>query len=277
MPVTKAVAKHYALENLTETIVAGLETLGKRPETATIDDLAPVDEFHVGGRQATEAFVSQLGFSPHHNILDIGCGLGGSARYTAQATGCRVTGIDVTQAFIETGNQLCEWVGIENRITLQQGSALDMPYAADSFDGAMMLHVGMNIPDKPRLFAEVARVLRPGSVFGVYDIMKTGAEEVSFPVPWAAGPETSALAPPEHYRETLETAGFEVTGERNRHGFAVAFFDALSKRVKAAGGPPPLGLHITMGPEAPAKIANMVRNIGEGRIAPVEMIARLPG
>lgn len=276
MPKPDAVAGHYSLGNLTDAIEAGLATMGKGPNTVSMDDLAPVDEFHIGGRAASEDFVSQLGFSHHHDVLDIGCGLGGTARFTAIKTGCRITGLDLTEEFVETGNTLSDWVGMENRIDLQQGSALDMPFPENRFDGAMMLHVAMNISDKARLCAEAARVLRPGSIFGIYDIMRIGEGDLIFPVPWAADAATSALAEPHDYRKALMSAGFEIIGERNRHQFAVAFFSDQAKRAAAAGGQPPLGLHITMGPDAPAKIANMVRNVGEGRIAPVEIIARLP-
>jgi SAM-dependent methyltransferase len=78
-----------------------------------------------------------------------------------------------------------EWVGLHQHISLHQGSAVAMPFADSSFDGAYMLHVGMNIVDKEKLGLEVARVLRPGSLFGIYDVMQTGPGELAYPVPWA--------------------------------------------------------------------------------------------
>ncbi|MEO1249702.1 MAG: methyltransferase domain-containing protein, partial [Pseudomonadota bacterium] len=178
--------------------------------------------------------------------------------------------------FVETGTELSRWVGLSDRIDLHHGSALDMPFADGAFDGAMMLHVGMNIADKVQLFAEVARVLRPGAPFGVFDVMRIGEGDLTYPVPWSGEPATNALAPPEDYRQALARSGFMLSAERDRHAFAVEFFETLSKRIAAAGGPPPLGLHITMGETAPVKVANMVENIGAGRIAPVEMISHKP-
>lgn len=274
MPGADAVASHYAQGNLTTSIKAGLAKAGKTPETASVEDLAPVDEFHIGGRKASLDFIKQLGIKADHHVLDIGCGMGGTARLVAGTVGCRVSGIDLTTEFVETGTELSRWVGLSEHIELRQGSALDMPFADGAFDGAMMLHVGMNIADKARLFAEVARVLRPGATFGVFDVMRIGGGELTYPVPWSSEPATNALAPPDVYRDALATAGFVITAERDRHAFAVEFFDTLSKRIAAEGGPPPLGLHITMGESAPIKVANMVENIGAGRIAPVEMIAR---
>lgn len=270
----RGVARHYTHGALLETIRSGLETLGKTPGAATIDDLAPVDEFHIGGRRASEAFLGRLPLNSSSHVLDVGCGLGGAARLAADRFGCRVTGIDLTPEYVEVGKALCEWVGLSGRIDLRQGSALDLPFEDALFDAAYMLHVGMNIADKRAVFAEVARVLRPGATFGIYDVMRTGEGTLAFPVPWAEAPETSALAAPDDYRGALEAAGFAVTEARDRRDFALEFFAALAAKAAAAEGPPPLGLHLLMGPTAKRKVANMVENIEVGRIAPVELIAR---
>ncbi len=207
-------------------------------------------------------------------VLDIGCGLGGPARLAASRYGCSVTGIDLTAEFVRTGQVLCQWVGLDS-IKLVEGSALDMPFEDASFDAAYMMHVGMNIAGKENLFAEAARVLRPGCTFGIYDVMQTAEGEISFPVPWAETSATSALASPEQYKSMLEKAGFEIIAERNRRDFAIAFFADIAARNRAAGGPPPLGIHILMGENRAGKVGNMAGDIAAGRIAPVEMIARL--
>ena len=130
----------------------------------------------------------------------------------------------------------------------------------------------MNIADKAALFAEVARVLAPGARFGVYDVMQAGEEPIAFPVPWATQPSESHLAPPADYARALSEAGFEIVAERDRSEMAFEFFARL--RARAQDGPPPLGLHLVMGADAPTKIANMVANLEARRIAPVEIIAR---
>jgi ubiquinone/menaquinone biosynthesis C-methylase UbiE len=268
------VSKHYTHGGLTDAIRAGVVSLGKTTGNVTVDDLAPVDEFHIGGRRASEEFLDQLGFSAHMHVLDVGCGLGGAARFVASRFRSRVTGIDLTAEYVETGNVLCKWVRLDPLVSLRQGSALSMPFAEGSFDGAYMLHVGMNIEDKEKLATEVARVLRPGSLFGIYDVMRTGPGELAFPVPWAATADLSAVAEPERYKQALQSAGFAVTAERNRRDFALGFFADLRAKTAAAGGPPPLGLHVLMGKSTPEKVQNMIDNISKGRIAPVELIAR---
>lgn len=270
--MTTAVAEHYTQGQLLSKIEAGLRALGKEPEGANVEDLGPVDEFHIGGRSATEGFLSQLSLKTDAEVVDIGSGLGGTARFAYERFGWRVSGIDLTPEFVDVARALSSWVGASEALSFHCGSALEMPFEDEGFDAAIQLHVGMNIADKHALFQEVRRVLRPGGLYGIYDVMKIDDAPLTFPVPWATGPSESALATPETYRDTLEGSGFEILSQRDRSAMAREFFDAL--RARAAQAPPPLGLHLVMGPETPTKIANMVANLEAGRIAPVEIIAR---
>ena len=114
------VAIHYDNGGLLAAIEAGAAALGKTPDSISVDDLGPVDEFHIGGRQASEDLLSQLALSAQQEVLDIGCGLGGSARFVASRYGSRVTGIDLTAEFVATGNMLCRWVGLADRRSRQR-------------------------------------------------------------------------------------------------------------------------------------------------------------
>ena len=273
MSSDKAVSEHYIHGNLLKAIQTALPELGKTIDNITIEDLAPIDEFHIGGREATENFLSQLNFSEQDRLLDVGCGLGGASRYVAKKYNNNVTGIDLTEEYIETGNVLCAWVKLDKHVSLYQGSALSMPFQDESFDGAFMLHVGMNIEDKAQLFKEIFRVLKLGTSLGVYDVMQNSDGELIYPVPWATDKSTSYLVAPNHYKHALEKAGFEVSKENNRREFALEFFKNLRAKTEANGGPPPLGLHTLMQESTTIKINNMIHNITEGYIAPVEIIA----
>jgi SAM-dependent methyltransferase len=272
------VASHYTRGDLLKTISAGVEELGKGLESLTIEDLAPVDEFHIGGSLATRSFLKAVSIRAEDHVLDIGCGLGGASRFAAETDGCRVTGIDLTREYVETGRVLCSWVGLEHRVDLVQGNALatDFAFAANSFDKAFMLHVGMNIADKHALAAEAWRVLKPGGVLGIYDVMRLGDEELTFPVPWATVSSTSSVASPGEYKDALAGAGFLLSGERDRRRFALQFFEHLREANAGVGGPPPLGLHILMGEDASTRVQNMIENIAQSRVAPVELIAKKP-
>jgi SAM-dependent methyltransferase len=274
MPEPHPVAEHYNHGQLLEAICQGVEALGKSPETVTVDDLAAADEFHIGGRQASEEFIAQLDLMADMHVLDVGCGIGGTSRFVADRFGCRVSGVDLTPEFVETGRVLCDWVGLNERVDLQLGSALNSPFAAESFDAAFMLHVGMNIADKAMLCQEVYRVLKPGGVFGIYDVMRKSNEPLVFPVPWSTTPDTNWLATPDEYQEHLRAAGFEITATRDRHAFAIEFFENVRRCAEESGALPPLGVHIAMSGDAPIKIRNMLDNLKANRLAPVEVIAR---
>jgi len=272
MSYDKSVSDHYLHGGLLEAIEAALPVLGKTIGDVTIADLAPVDEFHIGGRLATDHLFDQLHFSEQDSVLDVGCGLGGAARYLASQYKNQVTGIDLSPEYIETGKVLCGWLGLDKYVTLEQGSALTMPFQDGSFDAGYMLHVGMNIDDKASLFAEIFRVLKPGTTFGVYDIMRQIDGELTYPVPWATEGATSKLSTPAQYKQAISDAGFEIFRENNRRDFSMEFFKQLRAKTKENGGPPPLGLHILMQASTAPKIKNMVDNIASGLIAPVEMI-----
>jgi ubiquinone/menaquinone biosynthesis C-methylase UbiE len=268
------VAQHYAHGTLERAISEALAASGVNSDRLVPTDLAPVDEFHIGGRQATIEFAGQLDVAPGMRLLDIGCGVGGASRYFALDRGCQVTGIDLTAEYVRVAESLARRVGLAGSVAYQEGSALALPFAPESFEGCYMLHVGMNIEDKARLFAEVRRVLEPGGVFGIYDVMREGDGELSFPVPWASTADTSFVASAATYRRLLQDAGFEIRKERSRRDFAIEFFRQLRSRASAGGGPPSLGLQILMGATSAQKVANMIGNLERGLISPTEIVCR---
>ena len=189
----QSVAEHYTRGSLLETILNGIKKAGKSVDSIQHEDLAPLDEFHLGGREATRHFLGQMGLTREICVLDIGCGLGGAARFCAIEYGSILSGIDLTQEFIETGKTLTSWLKMDDLISLKQGSALELPLEDSSFDAAYMMHVGMNIPDKAKLCREASRVLKKGGSFGIYDVMKTSETPLNYPVPWAENSDSCSI------------------------------------------------------------------------------------
>lgn len=263
---------HYDTGAMLDRIKAGLVAAGADPKHPRPQDLKGVDEFHIGGLEATEALLDPLGITAEMSALDVGSGIGGTARFIASHYGAYVHGVDLTPAFVELANTLSEMCGLLHRCSCLHGSALEMPVTDASFDVATMCHVGMNIEDKPALFAEVARCLKPGGRFAVYDVMALSGETVDFPVPWSSGPDTSFVAPPEVYRDAAAAAaGFELVSERDRFDFARDFF-ARVKQATEANGPPPVGLQLIMGDETRLRVGNMVKAVSAGWVGPWEMV-----
>jgi SAM-dependent methyltransferase len=273
MGTEQTVAQHYTHGALEQAVLDGLRAAGKDPDQLAPGDLAPVDEFHIGGRQATVDFAGALGVTRGMHLLDIGAGLGGASRYFAHALDCTVIGIDLTEEYVRVAQALSARTGLAARVSYRHGSALALPFPAATFDGAYMLHVGMNIADKAALFAQVRHVLKPRGMFGVYDVMREGEGVLAYPVPWAASAETSFVEPGATYAGLLAAAGFEVLAQRSRREFAITFFRDLRARTVQSGAPP-LGLHLLMGATTPQKIANMVSAIEAGLLSPTEIICR---
>lgn len=267
-------AGHYARPGLINAIRDGIAALGKTPDTVTIDDLAPVDEFHIGGRRATAELLARMGLTEGQTVLDVGCGLGGAARFASHRYRCRVEGVDLTNDYVEAGNEITRWLKLDARVTLRCADALALPFPVGFFDAGYMLHVGMNVANKEALFRGVAQVVKAGASFAVYDVMRLAAGTLAFPVPWATINETSAVATPDEYRNALRRAGFEIVSECNRRDFAVQHFARQQQAIDATGEAPPLGLQTLMGARRKAQVRNMMENISNGLIAPVEIIAR---
>jgi len=267
------VAQHYATENLEQRILAAFEAAGKPRVNITADDLAAVDEFHIGGREASEAIATQMHLRPGMYLLDIGSGIGGPARYFASAHGCRVTGIDLTPEYVRTAQTLSALAGMSSSVQFEPGSGTALPYANGSFDAAYMFHVGMNIRDKVKLIREAKRVLRSEAIFAIYDVMRIGPGELQYPLPWASSADESFVATVDDYRKALVDGGFAIAAERERKQFAIEFFERMRQRNEQRG-PQPLGLQLVMGESAVLKMSNVVDGLRSGVIAPVELIAR---
>jgi ubiquinone/menaquinone biosynthesis C-methylase UbiE len=271
--VESVVIEHYRHGTLEQDMLKALAAAGKDLAKLTPDDLAPLDEFHIGGRRATVDFANEFAPAAGMHLLDIGSGLGGPARYFAQSYRCRVTGLDLSEEYVAVAGSLAQRVGLAGQVSYRQGSALDLPFPDATFDGAYMMHVGMNIADKARLFGEVHRVLKPGGAFGLYDVMRIDEGPFSYPVPWSSGEESNFIETPATYRALLRAEGFELVKERDRRQLAVNVYrertaDA-TKRERS-----PLSVPIHMGPDAAQKVANMSALLERGIIAPVEMIYR---
>lgn len=274
---TTDISNHYTVTGLGDRILSALAAAGKDIDALQVDDLAPVDEFHIRGRVATEELASWAAIGQGDRVLDVGCGLGGTSRHLAATTGCEATGVDLTEEYCRVAEMLSERVGLAEQTTFRQGSALDLPFPDDHFDVVWTEHVQMNIADKATFYGEMVRVLKPGGTLAFHDIFagngNGNGDGLHFPVPWAPDDTINHLIQVERLSDLLESLGLSPVRWEDKTEAAEAFFGTLLPRVRAEGWMP-VGLHLLMGEEALTKFTNMHQNVREGRVRVVQAVLR---
>ena len=269
------VKQHYAPAELATKLLTALANAGKDIDRLTPEDLAPVDEFHIRGREATLELAAAAGISASTYVLDVGSGIGGSSRNLAHRFGCRVTGIDLTDEYCRVATMLARRTGLSHLVSYRQGDALDLPFPDGDFDVVWTQHVAMNIRDKATLYRQMHRVLKPGGTLAIYDILAGPGGPVHFPVPWARTSETSFLVTPPELRALLDSAGFHVSSWSDTTAAAREWFTNLARRIQQSGLPP-VGYHLLLGPDFPVMAQNQRRNLEEERIVLAQVVARKP-
>ncbi|MBM3945389.1 MAG: class I SAM-dependent methyltransferase [SAR202 cluster bacterium] len=263
------VQQHYHRAELGAEILAALQSAGKATEQVILDDLAPIDQFHIGGKSTTLDLMRLAGLRQGSNILDIGGGLGGPARDLAVGLKAQVTVLDVSRDYCKAGEMLTARAGLGGQVVFTHGDALEIPFHDRSFDAVWSQHSFMNIDNKERLFGEIYRVLRPNGKLAFHEILAGTSRPIYFPVPWARTQDISFLAPASQLRALLFKAGFH---EKNWVDISAASFTWWKQRigVSAQYSVAPIGLQVLFGDDARAMSGNVARNLEEHRIEVVQ-------
>lgn len=258
--ITIRVREHYSATNLTDRIKSALATTVPEEQKLTVAQLAPLDQFHTRGILATTELAEAAELSPSTRVLDLGCGIGGPARYLAATFGCNVIGVDLSPSFIDAATYLTERCELSDRVNFQIGDALHLPFEDAAFDTVFLQHVAMNIEDRAALYAEVDRILVPKGRFVIHDLVLRDGDVV-YPAPWARDASTSFPLSELDTRATLEQAGFKAIFWRDDTQSTLDWF-----RAARASSPSEPNLGAVMGPDFPAIIGNLVRNLSENRL-----------
>lgn len=268
------VSRHYSQGHLLSRLNAALTQDGVDPDHPSLEALAPYDQFHGRGLEATMEIAGLMQAGAADHILDVGSGIGGPARYIANRFGCRVTGIDLTPEFCQVARHLTRLLDLEDRITFQVGDALAMPFADASFDHACSMNVSMNIADKGAFYREIHRVLKPGAWLVLSEIAKGEGGDLDYPTPWATSARTSFLSTPEETRRGLAETGFDVIRLDSSLEAARAFGACSRAMVERGEQPPHRAVMLIHGDIATQAMANTSRGLSEARIVPIEVLGR---
>ncbi|MGD8619895.1 MAG: methyltransferase domain-containing protein [Gammaproteobacteria bacterium] len=272
----KHIHGYYSPNDLYNKILDGLDQIGKDLSEVTLDDLQPVDEFHIRGDTATRELIGLANFTPDMHIIDVGCGVGGSTRRLSHETGCRVTGIDLSDQYIDAAERLTQLLAMQERVSFRAASALELPFDDDTFDGAWSIQMNMNVEDKLTWLQELFRVLKPGGRAVLYEVCGNRNSPVHFPVPWAQDGSMSYLVPPDAFRDVIAAAGFAIAAWNDKTDLAQKAFAHMQEPT---GEPdlPELGVHLLVGDDILTKAYNLHRNLDEERVSLIETVARKPG
>jgi sarcosine/dimethylglycine N-methyltransferase len=255
------VRAHYRATGLTERLKTALAVFGPEEQRLLPQQLAALDQFHTRGLGATAELAKLAGITSDMAVLDVGSGVGGPARFLAATYGCRVTGVDLSEPFVDAARYLTERTGQSGQVAFQTASALELPFDDGSFDAVLLQHVAMNIADRVELYREIRRVLKMGGKFATYDVVARGGEP-HYPVPWARTPATSFLVTAEATRKAIEASGFRNVVWQDDSEAAKAWVTQL----RASGPPPSPNLGVVIGADFVELTTNLGRNIMEGRV-----------
>src|SRR5215831_14515857 len=139
----RATNQYWGRADLERAILDALAAAGKRTDALTPDDLAPADQFHGGGKKATDRLARLARLTSGMRVLDVGGGLGGPARTLAAEHGCHVTIVDLTESYVRTGEALTKRLGLADRVIHRMGDALSLDLPDAAFDVVWTQNSGM--------------------------------------------------------------------------------------------------------------------------------------
>ncbi len=264
--------EHYGKVSILDSILEKLKINKIDPDNLTRKDLETFEDFHIGGKLATHHLAEFANFPKGAKVLDIGCGIGGPARTLAEDYGCKVVGVDLTEAYVHAATQLTSMLRMEDKVSFSQGDATGtLPFESKEFDYVWLQHVTMNIEDKKNLFKEVHRLLKDDGKLVFYEIIKGNDQPIAYPVFWSPTDELSFLVNKNSYKSALEDAGLVEQVWEDKSQFASDWFQKMLDNMKASG-PPKLGLKVIIADDVPIKAKNILDGINEGKLQVVRAI-----
>ncbi len=271
----KNITDHYGSDDLTSKIFSALVKAGKEPNNLEIKDTSIIDQLHTGGHLATLELAKKVGIYPEYQILDAGCGIGGSSRLLAKTFQCQVTGIDIVPQFIDVANQLAKSTKTDEKVNFICGDITKTGLLNSSFDLIWCQHTLMNIEPKSDTFAEFKRLLKPGGLMVLHEIVKGSGVDIYLPVPWAATFDISFLISWKEMEQLIIDNGFNCHFMEDSSDKAKLWWEKVNTaflKNKEISSMPPLGPHIIFGENGRLFGHTMSNNFKEDRIRLIEAV-----
>ena len=236
--ITGMIQGLYSQGDMLGRIVTFLESKGIDAEHPSYENLQTCDQMHARGIEATRDHAALAEIRPGMHVLEIGCGIGGAARYLAAELDCRVTAIDLTQECVDVARELTRRCGLQDSIGFQQADATQMPFGEAAFDHVWSHYVTMNIRNKEALASEIARVLKPGGRYSCWELALSTGMPPFYPLPWASDASASFLATASEMTRYLERGGLRLVRHVDLNDSFRAYLQNVRDRVQRGEEPP---------------------------------------
>ncbi|OMH38300.1 class I SAM-dependent methyltransferase [Motiliproteus sp. MSK22-1] len=277
---------HYSQALNPESLLAEVDRL--IPYAARPEDFAPIDQLHLGGRGPTIALLDNLNIKSHHSVLDVGCGLGGSARLIAERYQCSVIGVDITSEFCQLATALNKRLAQTLPVSFIQADATCLPFSSRCFDLLISQHCMMNLPNPLQALTEFRKLLTKDGLLILHEVLQGDGGPAHYPVPWASNEEHSFLIDETTLKDRLTTAGFQINQFTDHSQQALSWrkhhqhsrqqrkqpadLQAADKRPKHPRSP--LSPELIFGERFSEMTRNLLANLAEGRVKVVSVILR---
>nr|WP_298249245.1 class I SAM-dependent methyltransferase [uncultured Halomonas sp.] len=242
---------------------------GRDPDRLTLDEIAGIDQLHLGGRAASRTLATLGALRPEMRVLDVGCGTGGASRLLADEFSCQALGVDITASFVEVAAWLSDATGLGKKTRFLCADAARTPLPDASFETVWCQHALMNMPDVAQVLAEWRRLLVPGGRVLLHEVVAgDNPGPLALPVPWASTPAESHLQTRADLERRLDEAGFELVAWEDVTREALAWRQKHSRREadEPPRGPALPGPGMIFGERFPTMGRNLRDNLAADKV-----------
>ena len=219
-----------------------------------------LDQFHAGGGDAVDLLIGSLALAQGDRVLDIGSGFGGPARQIARRTGSRVTGIDITPAYVDAARDLTARAGLDDLVDFRAGDIATLE-PDPLFQAAITMHVQMNVEDKTAWFTHIARCLAPGARLATWEVCLPRQADPPWPMPWSLDGTDSFVVTAGSLHASIEQAGFTAIEWTNETTWVQAWFTKTFANGLPAGPALPMLLD-----DGYTRVINYAAALGDGTL-----------